>query len=74
MKFEPVKWMTVLLAVLTAANGATALTDALPIKVVGGISAAIAILTAVLGALTRNAVTPLAQPEDAEGRTLVPRA
>lgn len=73
MKLEPVKYMTALVAVLTAVLGTTALTDVLPKQWVGYLGLAVAVLTAILGAVTRNAVTPLAQPEDAEGRTLVPR-
>ncbi len=74
MRFEPVRWMTITVAVLTALLGTGALTDVLPVTVVGWLGLAVAVLTAVLGVLARNAVTPLAQPEDAEGRQLVPRA
>ncbi|HEY9411106.1 MAG TPA: hypothetical protein VIP77_16120 [Jiangellaceae bacterium] len=74
MKFEPVRWLTATVAILTALLGTTALTDVLPKQAVGWLGLAIAVLTAVLGAMARGAVTPLAQPEDAEGRQLVPRS
>jgi hypothetical protein len=72
VKFEPVRWMTLVLAVLSALAGTAALTDLLPVRVVGAVGVAIAVLTAVLGVLTRGAVTPLAQPRDAVGTPLVP--
>lgn len=74
VKFEPVAWLTAAVAILTALSGVSAFWDILPAKAQGGILAAIAILTAILGVLARGAVTPLAQPEDAEGRQLVPRS
>lgn len=72
MKFEPVRWMTWILVILSALAGTTALTDVLPIKVLGAGTVAIAVLTAILGAITRDKVTPLAQPRDAAGVPLVP--
>lgn len=72
-KFEPVKWMTVILAVLTAAEGAQQFVDLLPEKVNGYILIAIAILTAVLGVSVHNRVTSLADPKDNDGNQLVPR-
>ena len=73
MKFEPVRWMTATVTILTALLGTAALTDVLPKSVVGWLGLAVAVLTAILGAVTRNQVTPLAAPEDADGNALVPR-
>lgn len=70
MKFEPVRWMTLVLTVLSALAGTAAFTDLLPAPVLGAVGVAIAVLTAVLGVLTRSAVTPLAQPRDAGGTPL----
>lgn len=70
MKFEPVRWMTLVLTVLSALAGTAALTDLLPKTVLGAVGVAIAVLTAVLGVLARGAVTPLAQPRDAGGTPL----
>jgi hypothetical protein len=72
LKLEPVKWMTVALGVLTGLAGVTAVTDLLPKSVVGGMAIAIAVLTALLGAVTRDAVTPLARPRSEDGTPLVP--
>lgn len=74
MKFEPVRWMTVTLVVLTALAGTTELTDLLPPAVAGALLVGIALLTAVLGAVTRSAVTPVARPRDAAGVPLVRRS
>lgn len=72
-KFEPVKWMTAILAVLTAAEGVQQFVDLVPEKDNGYILIAIAILTAVLGKQVRDRVTPLAAPRDDSARPLVPQ-
>lgn len=70
MKFEPVRWMTWTLAILSALTGTGALMDILPARVAGALVVAVAVLTAVLGGITRAAVTPLARPRDASERSL----
>jgi hypothetical protein len=70
--FEPVKWMKWILATLTALTAVPLFMAWLPPKVAAGILAAIAILTAVLGAIVRGKVTALARPRDEDGRILVP--
>lgn len=62
-KFEPVRWMTVLLAILVTLSGVQEFAGVLPAKVQAGILIAIAVLTAILGKLTRDKVTPLAAPK-----------
>ena len=74
MKFEPVRWMTLVLAILSALASTAAFTDLVPRPVLGAMGVAIVLLTAVLGAVTRGAVTPLARPRDAAGGPLVPRS
>lgn len=70
-RFEPIKWMTVILGVLVALEGVQEFADLLPEKVNGFILLAIAILTGVLGKLARDKVTPLARPRDEAGRPLI---
>jgi hypothetical protein len=70
--FEPVKWMTWLLTTLTALSSVPLFMAWLPPKISAGLLVVIAVLTAVLGALVRNKVTPLARPRDEDGRILVP--
>lgn len=72
MKFEPVRIMTVTVATATALLGVGELTSILPATVVGAAVTGVAVLTAILGALTRARVTPLARPRDAVGTPLVP--
>lgn len=72
MKYQPVRIMTVIVAVLTALLGVGDLTSILPATVVGAAVTGVAVLTAILGALTRARVTPLARPRDAVGTPLVP--
>ncbi len=73
IRLNPVRWMTITVAVLTALLGVTTLTDVLPDQVVGAGGVIVAMLTAVLGALTRQAVTPVAAPMSADNVPLVPR-
>lgn len=74
-RFEPVKWLTTVSAVLVIATGAT---QTPPFDHVHWIAAgtpylagATAVVTAILGALARSKVTPLARPQTADGRALV---
>jgi hypothetical protein len=71
-KFEPVKWMTVILTLLVAAESVQQFVDLIPEKVNGYVLIAIAILTAILGKQAHDKVTPLAAPKDNDGRALVP--
>lgn len=73
IKINPVAWMTTLLAVLTAAEAVNAKVHLLPPSWTPYLVGAIALLTAVLGALTHGAVTPLARPRDDAGNPLVPK-
>lgn len=59
MKFEPVRWMTWTLAILMMITGSTAVWDLIPPRVGAIITMAIALLTAVLGVLARQAVLPM---------------
>jgi len=77
-KFKPVAWMSTILGILVALM---ALDDALkeagagdlvPTRWEPYVLGAIAILTAVLGKLAHDRVTPLADPKAANGRALVP--
>lgn len=70
--FEPVKIMTWLLTTLTALSSVSLFMNWVPPQVSAGILVAIAVLTAVLGALARNRVTPLARPRNEDGTPLVP--
>lgn len=70
-KFEPVKWMTAILGVLIALSSVQMFMDVLPDRVQAGILLAITILTAVLGKLVRDKVTPVARPRDEAGRPLI---
>lgn len=72
MKLNPVAWLTTLIAVLTAADGALEGLHILSPTVAATAAGAIAVLTAILGAITHTRVTPLANPRDDNGRALVP--
>lgn len=61
---------TVALAILTALAG----TGVLSGRAAAIAAAAIAVINAVLGAITHGKVTPLARPRDSSGRPLVPRS
>lgn len=77
-RFEPVRWMTVVLAVLSTVDGIdAALAQAgqphiLPDKVHAYVLMGIALLTVVLGQLARGKVTPTAAPRSDTGERLVP--
>lgn len=72
-KFEPVKWMTIILGVLIALSSVQMFMDLLPDRVQAAILIAIAVLTAILGNRVRAKVTALADPKDNDGNQLVPR-
>jgi hypothetical protein len=72
-KIKPVAWMTTLLSVLVALEALDRAAHLLPAGWSPYLLGAIAALTAVLGALTHGAVTPLAQPRDDAGNPLVPK-
>lgn len=71
-KFEPVKWMTIILGVLVALSSVPLFMDWLPDRVQAVILIAIAVLTAILGKTVHDRVTPLAAPKDDAGTPLVP--
>jgi hypothetical protein len=71
-KFEPVAWLTTVAAVLLAIQAADEVTGMLPDRFAGWLAfLSIAVVT-LLGLLARQVSTPLAKPEAADGRTLVP--
>jgi len=72
-KIKPVAWMTTLLSVLVALEALDRAAHLLPAGWSPYLLGAIAVLPAVLGALTHGAVTPLAQPRDDAGNPLVPK-
>lgn len=77
-KFEPVAWMTTIVAVLTALMALdetleqTGAGDLVPTTWEPYVLGAIAALTAVLGGKVRGKVTALADPRSAEGYPLGP--
>jgi hypothetical protein len=71
-KFEPVRWMTVILSLLVAAEGVQEFVDLIPPKANGYVLIVIAVIAAVLGKTVRAKVTALAAPKDNKGRALVP--
>jgi hypothetical protein len=78
-KFEPVKWMTWILSTL---GGIIAVNEALmqlnppvhiiPEQIMAYVSAAVVIVTVVLGVLTHNRTTAVADPKTTIDGTLVP--
>lgn len=73
-KFQPVAWMTAVLAVLTALMTLDETIDVLPEAVSPFVIGAIAVLTVVLGVIVKGKVTPTAAPKDDAGTPLVPKA
>jgi hypothetical protein len=71
-KFEPVAWLTTVAAVLLAIQAADEVTGLLPDQVAGWIAFLSIVVVTLLGLLARQVSTPLAKPEAADGRTLVP--
>jgi hypothetical protein len=74
-KFQPVAWLTVIAAVLTATTAATAappLDHVLPGQVTPWLGLTTVVVTAVLGVVVHGKVTPLARPRDDGDRPLVP--
>ena len=71
-KFEPVRWATRALALLTALIGVDAMFHLLPATWTPWLLAAEALLALLLGRQVRSVVTPLAAPKAANGRALVP--
>jgi hypothetical protein len=72
---KPVAWLTTASAVLAAVTTVTVtppFAGHVPDAVTGVLGAVTVIVTAVLGVLTHNRVTPLAAPRDSLGRPLVP--
>lgn len=71
-KYEPVRWATWALAVLSALLGANESFHVLPAAVTPYLQYAAALLALLLGAAARAASTPLAAPTDAAGVPLAP--
>jgi hypothetical protein len=77
-KLKPVAWMTGILGFLSAVVAldetleATGTADLIPATVEPYAQGAIVFLTILLGKMTYNRVTPLADPRAANGRQLVP--
>lgn len=71
-KFRPVAWMTTALTVLTGVEAANEGLHFLPAGWSPYLLGVIAVLTAVLGKLAHDRVTPLAAPQDDAGVPLVP--
>jgi len=72
-KFEPVRWMTATLGVLVAVEAVNEGAHLLPAAWSPYLLGAIAVLTALLGKLTRDRTTALARPRDDAGAPLVPK-
>lgn len=71
-KFEPVRWMTAILAVVAGLIAANETLHVLPSRWTEVLLYASMVLTVALGAIARGKVTPLAAPKDDGGRPLVP--
>lgn len=72
LKRFPVAWLSVAVAALTAGDAAAEQAHLLTGTQSAWAGVVIAVLTLVAGRAAHNAVTPLAAPRDAAGRTLVP--
>lgn len=73
IKIQPVAWLTGVVTVLVAVEGANEALHFLPAAWTPYLLGAIAVVTAILGVLTQGAVTPLARPRDDAGNPLVPK-
>lgn len=71
-EFKPVVWMVGLLATIDAVLAANEAFHLLPDDATKWLLFASAILTAILGRMVYNRVTPLADPKAANGLPLVP--
>ena len=72
MKRFPVAWMAGVLALLTSADAVALLLHGLPPAAASWVGLGITLLTLILGKITHNKVTPLADPRTDNGRPLVP--
>lgn len=72
IRHNPVAALATLVSVLVAADAALEPLGVLTAHQSALVGGGIAILTAVLGAVTHGKVTPLVAPTDASGRPLVP--
>ena len=72
MTSKPVAWLTTIVALLTALDGTLTGLHVLSPAVGGWLAGAVAVLTTILGVITHNNVTPVANPKSADGRPLVP--
>jgi hypothetical protein len=72
-KFRPVAWMAGALTALTALEAVDQAVHILPAAVHPYVLGGIAVLTAVLGKLAHDRVTPLAAPKDNGGTPLIPK-
>jgi hypothetical protein len=71
-KFEPVRWMTVVLAILSALIASNEVIHLLPDEWVAVMGYTAMVLTLLLGGAVRARVTALAAPRDDAGVPLVP--
>jgi hypothetical protein len=69
---NPVAVLTTLYSVLAAVAAIVVELNLLPDHVTGYLTAAVAVLAAILGALTHTKVTPLVNPKNNDGVPLVP--
>jgi hypothetical protein len=68
----PVAWLTTLVTTLVAVDTALEGLHVLSVTQATWAGGIIAVLTAILGAITHSQVTPLVAPKDSSGRSLVP--
>lgn len=71
---RPVFIFGAVMVALTAFIGTAGVTDLVPSVVLAWITVITAVLGAVYTFVTQNSVTPLSDPQDAQGRRLVPES
>ena len=69
---NPVAVLTTVYVILAAVTGVVVEFHALPDRITGYLVLIVAILSAVLGAITHQKVTPLVNPRNNDGMPLVP--
>jgi hypothetical protein len=72
IRHNPVAALTTVYTVLATVTGVVIELHLLPDTVTGYAAGAVAVLAAVLGAVTHTKVTPLVNPKNAEGVPLIP--
>lgn len=71
-KFQPVVWMTAILAFLGILVTVDQAVDIIPDKYMAIVTAAITVITIILGRLTHSSVTPTVDPKTTIDGTIVP--